>query len=159
MSRLRLGIIPARLCTSNVRARALVIAAGTRLAAALIYTPAARGRGELSSRAAAAIDRARAHDIAQMSYDPHSWICIPIHYAPVELKIGTRRGATDRALGRRRRAAAETINQKPPARCVASLSLTPFSPPPPVDCPPLSLSFTVRLLPFSRGACKYSRSP
>jgi len=33
-----------------------------------------------------------------MSYDPYSRICIPIHYAPVELKIGTQRGATDRAL-------------------------------------------------------------
>lgn len=52
-----------------------------------------------------------------MSYDPYSRICIPIHYAPVELKIGTQRGATDRArcMGRRRRAAAETINQRPPA--------------------------------------------
>ena len=42
------------------------------------------------------IDRVREHDIARMSYDPRSRICIAIHYTPVEVKIGTRRSAIQR---------------------------------------------------------------
>jgi hypothetical protein len=62
MSRLRLENFSRALYIERARARALVIAAGTVLAAALICTPPARGRGEscrvapaspsLSSRAA-----------------------------------------------------------------------------------------------------------
>lgn len=51
-------------------------------------------RGRVALDSACPIDRVWEHDIARMSYDPYSRICIPIHYAPVEVKIGTQRGAT-----------------------------------------------------------------
>jgi len=96
-----------------------------------------------------------------MSYDPHSWICIPIHYAPVELKIGTLRGATDRALhgtskgvvggGGRAGGSRDDKSKGPPARRVASLSPSPLpadrSPPP----PPLLLSLSCRFVPHGEA--------
>jgi len=102
-----------------------------------------------------------------MSYDPHSWICIPIHYAPVELKIGTLRGATDRALhgtskgvvggGGRAGGSRDDKSKGPPARRVASLSPSPLpadrSPPPLLSFSLflVALSLTVRL-PFTLSA-------
>lgn len=57
-----------------------------------------------------------------MSYDPYSRICIPIHYAPVELKIGTQRGATDRALHGTSKEGGSR-NDKSKASCPACSSL------------------------------------
>jgi len=76
------------------------------------------------------IDRVWEHDIARMSYDPYSKICIPIHYAPVELKIGTQRGATDRALHGTSKEGGSR-NDKSKTSCPACLPSLPFSPSPP----------------------------
>lgn len=64
-----------------------------------------------------------------MSYDPYSWICIPIHYAPVELKIGTQRGATESHAACGTSKEGGSRNDKSKASCLACPSLPPFASP------------------------------
>lgn len=64
-----------------------------------------------------------------MSYDPYSWICIPIHYAPVELKIGTQRGATESHAACGTSKEGGSRNDKSKASCLACPSLPPAASP------------------------------
>lgn len=59
-----------------------------------------------------------------MSYDPYSWICIPIHYAPVELKIGTQRGATESRAACGTSKEGGSRNDKSKASCLACVPLS-----------------------------------